>query len=198
MIVTCRLSLPGINVAAPNGTMTSALRPTSKPEKPCGMTPTTVKDTPSSVRERPMTSGTAPYCRCQKAWLMTATGPSTPPFRRSSDSVSSLPNSGEMPRVWKYDPLTQAPETICASPRGTRLKSVDDQAKVPSKTSTNRRNDSHTPSAYALTPGTVASVTRTSAFGSLTGNLRSSRLLVTEKITMLAPIPRVSDRAATP
>src|SRR4051812_25116156 len=130
---------------------------------------------------------------------MTATGPSMPPFGRSSVSASILPSSGETPRVSKYDPLTQAPETIRASPRGTRLKSVDDHARLPSKTSSaNRRNESHTPTAYARTPGTVASVTRTSALGSLTASLRSSRLFVREKITTLAPIPRASDRAATP
>jgi hypothetical protein len=38
---------------------------------------------------------------------------------------------------------------------------------------------------------------RTSALGSLTGSLRSSRLFVSEKMMVLAPIPKVSDRTAT-
>ena len=70
---------PSIRVLVPIGTATSNDRPTSTPKKCGGVTPTMVKGTRSTVSERPMTSALPPNRRCQKPWLMTATGPSGPP-----------------------------------------------------------------------------------------------------------------------
>ena len=53
-----------------------------------------------------MTSAAPPKRRCQRRWLMIATGPAGPPPATSSAGVNVRPRNARTPSVSKKSPLT--------------------------------------------------------------------------------------------
>jgi hypothetical protein len=188
------LSLPRMSGSVPSGMATSNWRPTSVPKKSGGVTPTIVKGTRSTVIDLPMTFAAPPKRRCQKLYPITATGPSGPPPRRSSDGFSVRPSNADTPSTSKYEPLTHISSTKSGMPLSARLKREFDVASAPSKRSWWPRICSQTGLVQLVGPPLP---TTTRRCGSVTGNDLSRRLSRSEKIAVFAPIPSASDKIAT-
>ncbi len=132
---------------------------------------------------------------------MTATGPSGPPPRASSAGVNVRPSIAGTPSVSNMPPLAQMPSTNCVSPPAARLNRWLLHANSPSYRSRRDRICSQIGFVHDRRPVplliTVPSVIIASCCGALTGSARSSRLLTSEKIAVLAPMPSASDSTAT-
>ena len=98
------LSAPRMIGSAAKGIITSAMRPTSGPAKPAGMTPTMVNGLCSSVIVAPTAVSAPPKRRCQKRWLITATLALA--SGRSSAGPSRRPRTALTPSTSKRRPLT--------------------------------------------------------------------------------------------
>ena len=90
--------------ARQSGVYTWIDRPTSKPKKDGGATPTIWYGVRSSEIVVPMTDGDSPYSLCQNPYPRTAMGGQP---RTSSACVSSRPSAGRTPSVEKKSPLTE-------------------------------------------------------------------------------------------
>ena len=121
---------------------------------------------------------------------MTATRPSFPPPRVSSDGVSVRPSTVETPRTSNIRPLAQNPSTRSVGPPCDRSKEASDHANTPAASS---RSRSRTCSQMGLVHPPSS---QTSCWGSRTGSDFKIRLLRIEKSAVLAPMPSASERTA--
>ncbi len=183
------------------GTNTSAAPSAVTPANPGRVTPTMVMTVVLRVRGCPSTPGLAPKRRVQKSYPSITTG--CPPGMRSSSGDSARPRNGPTPRTSKVLPEIISTETRSGSALPARaVAAAGARATMPENTPVLSRRSWYigyeNVRAFIVRPLKAPGPSSwTSSSGWATGSLRRRSWSVSEKMAVLAPIPRPSVRTTT-